>query len=97
MAQALRKLITFEEFANWKPEDGRYELHDGVIVKMSQPLGGHEDVTGFLTIELGGEIKRLNLPYSIPKTALIKPPENESGYSPDVLILNRPNLINEPL
>jgi Uma2 family endonuclease len=32
MSQALRKLLTFEEFAKWKPEDGRYELHDGVIV-----------------------------------------------------------------
>lgn len=29
MTQALRKLVTFEEFAKWKPEDGRYELYDG--------------------------------------------------------------------
>jgi len=28
---------------------------------------------------------------------LVKPPDNESGYSPDVLLLNPSNLINEPL
>ncbi len=97
MTQAVRKLVTFEEFALLKPEDGRYELHDGVIIKMPQPLGGHEDIIGFLTLEIAVEIKRLKLPYSIPKTALVKPPESESGYSPDVLILNRSNLAAEPL
>ena len=97
MTQALRKLVSFDEFAKWKPEDGRYELHDGVIVKMPQPLGGHEEITGFLVRKLSVEIDRLNLPYFIPKTALVKPPENDSGYSPDVLIINQANLINEPL
>ena len=38
MTQPLRKLVTFEEFALLKPENGRYELHDGVIVKMPQPF-----------------------------------------------------------
>ncbi|WP_026736329.1 Uma2 family endonuclease [Fischerella sp. PCC 9605] len=97
MTQALRKLVTFEEFVEWKPDGERYELHDGVIVKMPQPVGEHEEVTGFLAFELTRECIRLNLPYLIPKTALVKPPENDSAYSPDVLLLNRPNLINEPL
>ncbi|MBW4629938.1 MAG: Uma2 family endonuclease [Brasilonema octagenarum HA4186-MV1] len=97
MTQTLRKLVTFQEFVEWKPDGRRYELHDGVIVEMPQPLGDHEDITGFLTLEIAVEIKRLKLPYSIPKTALVKPPESESGYSPDVLILNRPNLATEPL
>ena len=99
MTQALpkTKLVTFEEFANWKPDGGRYELHDGVIVKMPQPLGDHEEIVGFSASELNAEYRRLNLPYFIPKTALVKPPENESGYSPDVLIVNRSNLVNEPL
>lgn len=99
MVQALpkTKLVTFEEFTQWKPEGGRYELHDGVIVEMSQPTGDLEDVVGFLALEISVDIKRLNLPYFIPKTALVKPPENESGYSPDILVVNRPNLVNEPL
>ncbi|MEH2044037.1 Uma2 family endonuclease [Nostoc sp.] len=97
MTQAIPKLVTFEDFAAWRPEGGRYELHDGVIVEMAQPLGDHEDVVGFLVRKLTVEFDRLNLPYTIPKTALVKPTKSESGYSPDVLLLNRPNLINEPL
>ncbi|MBD2595996.1 Uma2 family endonuclease [Nostoc spongiaeforme FACHB-130] len=97
MIQALRKLVTFEDFAAWRPEGTRYELHDGVIVEMAQPTGDHEDVVGFLALEISADIKRLNLPYYIPKTVLVKPPEGESAYSPDILIINRPNLVNEPL
>ncbi|MBN3943901.1 Uma2 family endonuclease [Nostoc sp. NMS9] len=97
MTQAIPKLVTFEDFAAWRPEGGRYELHDGVIVEMAQPVGDHEDVVGFVARKLIVEFDRLNLPYTIPKTALVKPTKSESGYSPDVLLLNRPNLINEPL
>ncbi|BDI15082.1 MAG: Uma2 family endonuclease [Trichormus sp. ATA11-4-KO1] len=97
MIQAIHKLVTFEDFAAWRPEGGRYELHDGVIVEMAQPVGDHEDVVGFLALEISADIKRLNLPYYIPKTVLVKPFEGESAYSPDILIINRPNLVNEPL
>ena len=97
MFQVLPKPVTFEEFIKWKPEEGRYELHNGEIVEMSQPTGEHEEVKGFLSRKLTVEFNWLNLPYFIPNQALVKPPEKESGYLPDVLILNRPNLINEPL
>lgn len=96
MTQALPKLVSFDEFIDGKPSNGRYELHNGVIVKMSQPLGEHEDIVGFLVEKLVTEYTRLNLPYRIPKTALVKPPNSETAYSPDVLLLNRPNLITEP-
>ncbi|MBD2526259.1 Uma2 family endonuclease [Nostoc sp. FACHB-133] len=97
MTQAIPKLVTFEDFAAWRPEGGRYELHDGVIVEMAQPVGDHEDVVGFVARKLTVEFDRLNLPYTIPKTVLVKPTKSDSAYSPDVLLLNRPNLINEPL
>ncbi|WP_414573970.1 Uma2 family endonuclease [Nostoc sp. CCY 9925] len=99
MTQTLRKLVTFNEFIAQYPDNSqkRYELHDGVIVEMAQPTGDHEEVTGFLVRKLSVEFDRLNLPYIIPKTVFIKPLENESAYSPDILILNQPNLINEPL
>ncbi|MBX9257723.1 Uma2 family endonuclease [Desmonostoc muscorum CCALA 125] len=99
MTQALRKLVTFDEFIAQYPDNSqkRYELHDGVIVEMAQPTGDHEEVTGFLVRKLSVAFDRLNLPYIIPKTVFVKPPENESAYSPDILILNQPNLINEPL
>jgi Uma2 family endonuclease len=99
MTQAIPKLVTFDKFIAWYPENTgkRYELHDGVIVEMPPPTGDHEEVVGFLVRKLSVEIDRFNLPYFIPKTAFVKPPENESGYSPDVLILNQPNLVNESL
>ncbi|AUS99654.1 hypothetical protein CLI64_04215 [Nostoc sp. CENA543] len=99
MTQALRKLTTFDEFVAKYPDGtGKlYELHDGVVVEIPQPTGEHEEVTGFLAFEITRECIRLNLSYFIPKTALVKPPESESAYSPDVLLLNRPNLTNEPL
>ncbi|MBD1920364.1 Uma2 family endonuclease [Microcoleus sp. FACHB-831] len=96
MTQALPKPIAFEGFLEWKPEPGRYELHDGVIIEI-QPTGEHEEVKGFLATKLTIEFDRLNVPYFIPNQALVKPPEKESGYLPDVLILNRTNLAAEPL
>ncbi|WP_414516333.1 Uma2 family endonuclease [Nostoc sp. PCC 9305] len=96
MFQALPKTIAFEEFLNWKPDGGRYELHDGVIVEM-QPVGDHEEINGFLAGEVTLEFKRLKLPYLIPKQALVKVPDKESGYSPDVIVINQNNLSAEPM
>ena len=96
MTQALPRPIEFAEFLDWKPEGQSYELHEGLIVEM-QPTGKHEEITGFLATELTLEYRRLKLPYFIPKTALIKPTGKQSGYSPDVLILNRSVLNQEEL
>ncbi|MBD2386155.1 Uma2 family endonuclease [Cylindrospermum sp. FACHB-282] len=96
MVQALPKNITFAKFLDWKPEGERYELRDGEIIEM-QPDEIHEKITGFLATELAAEFGRLNLPYFMPQQALVKVPSRETGYSPDVLILNRPALTAEPL
>jgi Uma2 family endonuclease len=98
MTQALPKIVTFDEFITWYPENSgvRYELHNGEIVEMSQPTGKHERIKGFSAAELTLEFKRLNLPYFIPNQAIVKPPERESGYFPDVLILNDAALVDEP-
>ncbi|MDZ8089760.1 MAG: Uma2 family endonuclease [Nostoc sp. DedQUE12b] len=98
MTQALPKLLTFNEFIEWYPNDGkRYELHKGVIIEMPPPTGQHEKIIAFLSRKLTVEFDRLNLPYGIPKTVLVKTPSAESAYSPDVLLLNLDNLDNEPL
>ncbi|MBD0266183.1 MAG: Uma2 family endonuclease [Tolypothrix sp. Co-bin9] len=96
MFQHLVEAISFEEFVELKPENSRYELHKGVIVEM-RPTGEHELVRAFLIRELNFEIRRFNLAYSIPAQVLIKSVDKKSGYIPDVLVLNIPNLINEPL
>ncbi|NET70388.1 MAG: Uma2 family endonuclease [Sphaerospermopsis sp. SIO1G2] len=91
------KTVTYAEFVECKPENKRCELHNGVVFEMNQPLGDHEDITSFAAERITAEYLCLNLPYRIPKTVLVKTPENESAYSPDVLVLNRSNLSNEPL
>ncbi|MDJ0677297.1 MAG: Uma2 family endonuclease [Calothrix sp. MO_167.B42] len=98
MTQALPKLVSFAEFIDWYPNTGvRYELHDGVIVEMPPPTGDHEKVVGFLGRKLTVEFDRLNLPYTIPKTAFVKPDIDSKAYLPDILLLNLDNLGNEPL
>ncbi|MEH2136555.1 Uma2 family endonuclease [Nostoc sp.] len=99
MTQAIPKLVTFEEFVDWLPENRRvrYELHKGQIVEMAQPVGEHEEVKGFLARKVTVEFDRLDLPYFMPNQVIIRPPEKDSGYFPDVLVLNRANLENEKL
>ncbi|MFM6038231.1 MAG: Uma2 family endonuclease [Sphaerospermopsis kisseleviana] len=99
MIQTLNKIVTFEEFINWLPEnsDIRYELHHGEIVTMGQPVGDHEEVKGFLTIKISAKIDGLNLPYVIPNQVIVRPEGKDSGYFPDLLVLNRANLANEQL
>jgi len=99
MTQAIPKLVTFEEFVDWLPENSgvRYELHNGSIVEMAQPVGDHEEVKGFLAKKLTVELSRLDLPFFIPNQAMVRPLEKDSGYFPDVLVLNQSNLANKPL
>jgi Uma2 family endonuclease len=99
MTQAIPKLVTFDEFVDRLSENSgvRYELHNGSIVEMAQPVGDHEEVKGFLTIKLSASIDRLDLPYLVPNQVIVRPLEKDSGYFPDVLVLNRANLANEPL
>lgn len=98
MTQALPKLATFEQFIEWYPSNGmRYELHKGVIVEMPPPTGEHENVVGFLAAQITFQFLQMGLPFRIPKTAFVKVQSNNSTYSPDILLLNHDNLVNEPL
>jgi Uma2 family endonuclease len=97
MIQTTIKSITFEEFLEWYPDGkGRFELRNGVIVEMN-PNGEPEEVTGFLIRKINVEIDRLNLPYVTPSTYFLRPPETTAGYQPDIIVLDKPALISEPL
>ncbi len=102
MTQTLPKvlteaLITFEEFANLDTGDKRYELHSGVLVEMAQPIGEHENVTGFCIRKLSARFENFDLPYFIAPKVLVKPHGKDSGFLPDVLVIDKRNLANEPL
>ncbi|MBC7880748.1 MAG: Uma2 family endonuclease [Anaerolineae bacterium] len=104
MAFSPTGLMSFKEFIDFKPNDKVYELYDGIASEM-QPVGQHEEIVGFLTVNIAIEIGRLALPYLLPKQALIKVPsqakslafETESAYCPDVLVVKRSALLEEPL
>ncbi|MCP2729367.1 Uma2 family endonuclease [Limnofasciculus baicalensis] len=97
MIQAIiSKLMTFDDFLKWKPENGHYELHNGVIVEM-QTTGKHEEVVEFLQTELTLETRRLQLSYRFPRNALVKSPSQETGYLPDILVVKGDALVLEPL
>jgi Uma2 family endonuclease len=98
MIRTLPKVTTFDEFVESLPENSgvRYELHNGNIIQMAQPVGEHEEVKSFLGVEIPFEIKRLGLPYGIPNQVIVRPENKDSGYFPDILVVNRANLLNEP-
>ncbi|MGB8691784.1 MAG: Uma2 family endonuclease [Microcoleus sp.] len=98
MIQTISKTITFDEFVAWYPDNSvhKYELHNGVIVEMPLGTGDHSEVTGFISSKLAVEIDRRELPYSIPGDCLLKPVRDEAGYQPDVIVLDRTALANEP-
>jgi Uma2 family endonuclease len=98
MVPVVSQSISLEEFLDWYPDGyGRYELWNGAIVEM-QPTGFHEQVGGFLGAKLAVEIDRQSLPCLIPRQAIIKPLDNDqSGYYPDVVVLEKSALPGEPM
>jgi Uma2 family endonuclease len=97
MIQTLTKPISFDEFVIWYPENTtcKYELHNGRIVEMPLGTGDHSNITGFISLKLGVQIDRYELPYSIPGDCLLKPLDDESGYQPDVIVLDKGALSKE--
>lgn len=98
MIQTIPKTITFDEFVAGYPENSpyRYELHNGVIVEMPLGTGDHSAVAGFISGEVFLEIRQQKLPYIVPKEYIVKSAADKSGYTPDVIVLDRTSLQNEP-
>jgi Uma2 family endonuclease len=99
MIQTIAKTVTFDEFIAWYPENSvhKYELHKGVIVEMPKPTGEHSELGGFLSFELTLLCRSNQLPYFLPKECVVKHQDDESGYEPDVIVLDREAVAaNEP-
>jgi Uma2 family endonuclease len=98
MVQARQDTVTFDEFIDWLPESTstHYELHRGAVVEMPKPRGKHSDIAGHLIIELGVAIRQAKLPYFIPKECIVRSVDGQSGYEPDVIVLERQSIANEP-
>ena len=91
-----RKPISFNEFVDWYPEnsENRYELRRGVILEMPKPRGTHSRLAGDLAYDLGTVIRQANQSYFIPKECIIKI-SNDTGYEPDIIVLDGRAIANE--
>ncbi|KYC38788.1 hypothetical protein WA1_34870 [Scytonema hofmannii PCC 7110] len=96
MVQSAPKLLTVDEFINHYGDSDRYELIDGELIDM-EPTGPHEQVLAFIGRKLNVEIDRQDLPYFIPHRCLFKLLGTETAFRPDVIVLDRTRLSNEPL
>ncbi len=97
MVQAAEQPLSFEDFLNQYPENaGRYKLIEGEVVD-GQPTGPHKNIGGFIALKLGLLIDRDALPFTIPRTCVVKPERPNAGYIPDVAVLDARELANEPL
>ena len=96
MVQLVSQNLSFEEFNLNYGDDSRYELIDGELTEM-EPTGLHEQVTAFVGRKLNVEIDRLNLHWFIPHRCLIKLLGTETAFRPDLMVLDRNRLVNEPL
>ncbi|NJN39267.1 MAG: Uma2 family endonuclease [Acaryochloridaceae cyanobacterium CSU_3_4] len=62
-----------------------------------QPTGTHEQVVGLLNRKLNVWIEQEDLAYFIPNTVMVQLLGYDSGYKPDVLMIDRMALAQEPL
>ncbi len=92
-----RKPISFDEFVDWYPGDteNRYELRRGAVIEMPKPRGQHSRLAGDLAYDLGATIRQSNQPYFIPRECIVKI-SNDTGYEPDIIVLDEEKISDEP-
>jgi len=98
MVQTNPRILSVDDFlALYGEEDqfDQYELIDGEVTDV-EPTGLHEQVIGFIARKLNVEIDRLSLPYVIPHRCLIRVSE-QTALRPDVVVLDKTQLVHEPL
>ncbi|MBW4551777.1 MAG: Uma2 family endonuclease [Aphanocapsa sp. GSE-SYN-MK-11-07L] len=88
--------LSFADFLAQYGESDRYELIDGELFDL-EPTGPHEEIAAGIGQWLNCEIVQQRLNYFIPHRCLIKPLTVGTGFRPDVIVLDREALAQEPL
>ncbi|HEY9817189.1 MAG TPA: Uma2 family endonuclease [Candidatus Obscuribacterales bacterium] len=88
--------LSFDDFLAQYGDDSRYELIDGELFDL-EPTGPHEEVAAAIARWLNYDIVQQGADYFIPHRCLIKPLANQTGFRPDVIVLDRAALPQEPL
>ncbi|MEM0980043.1 MAG: Uma2 family endonuclease [Cyanobacteria bacterium P01_H01_bin.58] len=89
--------ISFDEFVDWYPENSehRYELRRGMVIEMPKPRGKHSEIAGFLIKTLNTAIDTMLVDCFIPRECIIKLLD-DTGYEPDVAVVDWSQLVGEP-
>jgi len=90
-SQEMNLELDFDQFLAQCPEDGRYELVDGKMLKIPATRL-HYDVASLVMDSMSDEIERLNLNYVVNDVAAvltINKKGKEQGRHPDVSVINR--------
>ncbi|GAA6618899.1 Uma2 family endonuclease [Scytonema sp. NUACC26] len=85
-----KQQLIFEQFLEQYPEDGRFELVNGEIVRV-QATRQHDDVADFLAKQLDKEVDRLSLNYKVSgriAIATLTKDGQEQGRFPDVSVIS---------
>jgi Uma2 family endonuclease len=89
--------LSFDEFLVLYGDDNRYELIDGEVFDL-EPTGPHEEVAAFITTKLCVQIDRTDVPWFVLQRGLLRPTSTGmTGFRPDVVVVDRNALPNEPL
>jgi Uma2 family endonuclease len=89
-------ILTFDDFIARYGDNDRYELIDGELIDM-KPTGPHEEVAAFILRKFNIEIDRLHFRWFTPTRCLIKPLGTKTAFRPDVVVLDKVAIANEPL
>ena len=92
-----QKPLNFDEFLARYGGDNRYELIDGEVFDL-EPTGQHEEVAALITTKACVQIDQADLPWFVLQRGLFRPANaGMTAFRPDVLVVDRTELVNEPL
>jgi Uma2 family endonuclease len=92
-----QKPLSFDEFLALYGGNNRYELIDGEVFDL-EPTGLHEEVAAFITAKICVQIDATGLPWFVLQRGLLRPSNiGMTAFRPDVAVVNRNELTQEPL
>ncbi|MEO1762727.1 MAG: Uma2 family endonuclease [Cyanobacteria bacterium J06629_18] len=95
--QPIQKSLNFDEFLVRYGGNNRYELIDGEVFDL-EPTGPHEEVAAFITTKLCVQIDGAALPWFVLQRGLLRPANlGMTAFRPDIAVVNRDELTEEPL
>jgi Uma2 family endonuclease len=86
-----KQKLSFAQFLEQLPDEGRYELVDGEIMRIL-PTRMHENVADFLSRQFDKEVERLSLNYRVSGRIMVRTlttEGKEQGRHPDVSVVNK--------